>query len=77
MILCRYLVGGRSVLEKLVWLAIILTAFSLAGTLVLSNLQDVEENPIVTSIDTGPIKVIQMYCMVIVQEVPQWRDHSK
>ncbi len=49
---------GKHILEQLLWVLIVVTAFTLSGVMVVSNLKDVEDNPISTSIDTIPVQVI-------------------
>ncbi len=50
---------GKHILEQLLWVIIVVIAFTLSGVMVVSNLKDVEDNPISTSIDTIPVQVIE------------------
>ena len=53
-----YLIASRNIIEKLAWFGIILTCFTLAGLLISQGIEEAEENPIITSIETIPVQEI-------------------
>ncbi len=53
----RYVVEGANSFERIMWICVILVSFAISSFMVMSNLRDVEENPIISSIDSIPVQV--------------------
>ena len=45
-------------LVKLFWMAVVITGFTCASTMIYQSFQDWQDNPVTTTIDTSPIKEI-------------------
>ena len=52
----RYLSEGRGLVEKLIWLIVILVSFGFAAYLIYQTVDDNESEPVLTNIETALIK---------------------
>ena len=53
-----YLGASKSVIERVAWVLIIGTCFALAWTLIVKNIKDANENPVLTTFENVPVKEV-------------------
>ena len=65
----RHLHEGRNALEKMIWILVLITSFSLAAYMIRSGLRDAEENPILTTMDTTDIENVPFPAITVRSQV--------
>ncbi len=55
---------GANLFVRLAWVCAIISAFALVAIMISANVRDVDENPIVSSVDTIPVQVWINLCIL-------------
>ena len=61
----RYLSEGKDLVEKFVWLIVVVISFSIAGYLIYVTIQENESEPVLTTIETGLAKNVPFPAITI------------
>ena len=60
-----YLSTGRNILEKLLWLIIICTCFTLAALLIRQSIEEASLNPVMTNVETVQVREVPFPAITI------------
>ena len=60
-----YLTGGRHVCERVAWLIIIGTCFTLAALLIHQSIEEANQNPVMTNVESIPLQDIPFPAITI------------
>ena len=73
-----YLGASKNVIERIAWIFIIGTCFTLAGVLITKSIEDANENPILTTFETVSVKDVPFPSVTIDSGEPdQWEPSAK
>ena len=73
-----YLGASKSIIERVAWVFIIGTCFTLAGMLISKSIKDANENPVLTTFETVPVKEVPFPSVTIDGGDPDpWEPSAK
>ena len=73
----RYLCASKTLIERFAWIGIIGTCFSLAGLLIWQSIEESQQNPVLTTIETISVKEVPFPAITVDSGVPDPLGHAE